>query len=86
MVWRQFCATVGPSQPYYWVDGSDVGYTNWDEGEPNYDPEDALHCGHLIQNGLWGAYVCHDTGIGSALNFVCKTPQGIFFKLSVTIV
>lgn len=74
MVWRY---VVGSSQPYYWVDGSELGYTSWAEGEPNYEPKDALHCGHLIGNGLWGAFVCHDTGGGAALDFVCKTQQGI---------
>jgi len=38
-----------------WVTGEDVGYTNWDDGEPNNDGENGQgqNWAHMIETGQW---------------------------------
>jgi hypothetical protein len=51
---------------FYWVDGSPVEYTNWRDGEPNF--EGTEHCGALRQQDAhWADLAC-----GNARPFVCR--------------
>ena len=53
---------------FSWVDGADVGYTNWREGQPN-NVNNNQHCAWIRGDGGWDdvtckrseAYVCQKT-------------------------
>ncbi|XP_051524380.1 macrophage mannose receptor 1-like isoform X1 [Myxocyprinus asiaticus] len=59
--------TVGLDKSFFWVDGSPVVYTSWDQNEPNFANNDE-NCVTIYKSmGFW-----NDINCGVALPSICK--------------
>ena len=59
------------AEKLFWTDGSAVGYTNWENGEPS--GADGELCTEMIHyNGKWNDQICAQKDMRG---YVCKTPQ-----------
>ncbi|XP_051570049.1 macrophage mannose receptor 1-like isoform X2 [Myxocyprinus asiaticus] len=59
--------TVGLDKSFFWVDGSPVIYTSWDQNEPNFANNDENCVTIYKSTGFW-----NDINCGNALPSICK--------------
>ncbi|KAM9093802.1 C-type lectin domain family 4 member G isoform X1 [Sarcophilus harrisii] len=53
-----------------WIDGTSLGYTNWNEGEPN-DSQGRENCVMMLHHGKWNDFTCEV----SSDNWICEKRQ-----------
>jgi len=59
---------IAMEEYYQWLDGSDVNWTNWGQGEPGgFDEEDAVI---MVSGGKW-----HDTDMSGSFYAICMVPK-----------
>ncbi|XP_051944921.1 macrophage mannose receptor 1-like [Xyrauchen texanus] len=59
--------TVGLDKSFFWLDGSPVVYTSWDQNEPNFSNNDENCVTIYMNTGFW-----NDVNCGNALPSICK--------------
>lgn len=57
---------AGKTQLYRWVDGTQLNYSYWDEGEPN-DHKELEDCVHMRSSGRW-----NDMSCDNRYNWICE--------------
>ncbi|XP_027706631.1 C-type lectin domain family 4 member G isoform X3 [Vombatus ursinus] len=53
-----------------WIDGTELGYTNWNFGEPN-DSQGKENCVMMLHHGKWNDFTCEQ----SSDNWICEKRQ-----------
>ncbi|XP_036594140.1 C-type lectin domain family 4 member G-like isoform X2 [Trichosurus vulpecula] len=53
-----------------WIDGTTLGYTNWNPGEPN-DSQGMENCVMMLHHGKWNDFTCEP----SSDNWICEKRQ-----------
>ena len=63
------------SVQFVWVDGTALGYTNWDPGEPNnkaWTPEGENYVGMWPSRGTWNDFIDNGSRTDGACGLVCE--------------
>lgn len=88
------CSDIDQSGDWIWVTGEPLSYTNWHEGEPNYDNEYERYGMYYFGDGTWndgdfsgGSYICEwdvgeeDPALIDA--FEEESPEGDYYEIGL---
>ena len=61
---------------FEWIDGTSVGYTNWQDGEPGDDDGEGTNCVEMsVLNGKWSVARCEVSNGKMCKSYKCKNIQ-----------